>query len=64
MAEVVIHEQADMLAHLTVQHTLIGRINVVQKHDLELNKILEELNKICKLVFIFTGFSNFSIKTF
>ncbi|KAH9722450.1 Endonuclease [Citrus sinensis] len=43
--EVVTHGQADMLAHLTVQPTLIDRVKVAQKNDIELNKIREDVSK-------------------
>ncbi|KAH9665582.1 Endonuclease [Citrus sinensis] len=43
--EVVTHGQADVLAHLTVQPTLIDRVEVAQKNDIELNKIREDVSK-------------------
>ena len=43
--EVVTHGQADLLAHLIVQLTLIDRIKIAQKNDMKLNKICEEVNK-------------------
>lgn len=43
--EVVTHGQADVLAHLTVQPTLIDRVKVAQKNDIELNKIREDVSK-------------------
>ena len=35
-----------MLAHLIVQPTLIDKIKIAQKNDIELNKIHEEVNKV------------------
>ncbi|KAH9744611.1 Endonuclease [Citrus sinensis] len=43
--EIITHGQADLLAHLIVQPTLIDRIKVAQKNDVELNKIREDVNK-------------------
>ncbi|XP_052297088.1 uncharacterized protein LOC127902279, partial [Citrus sinensis] len=49
--EVVTHGQVDLLAHLIVQPTLIDKIKIAQKNDLELNKIRKGLNKGHKLEF-------------
>ncbi|KAH9778034.1 Endonuclease [Citrus sinensis] len=49
--EVVTHGQADVLTHLTVQPTLIDRVKVAQKNDIELNKIREDVSKGHKLGF-------------
>ncbi|KAH9658349.1 Endonuclease [Citrus sinensis] len=43
--EVVTHGQADVLAHLIVQPTLIDKVKVAQKNDIELNKIHEDVSK-------------------
>ncbi|KAH9671844.1 Endonuclease [Citrus sinensis] len=43
--EVVAHGQADLLANLIVQPTLIDKVKVAQKNDIELNKIREDVSK-------------------
>ena len=50
--EVVTRGQVDLLAHLAVQPTLIDKIKIAQKNDMELNKIREYVNKGHKSKFI------------
>lgn len=53
--EVFTRGQVDLLTHLTVQPTLIDKIKIAQKNDLELNKIHKEFNKRHKPEFRLTN---------